>query len=355
MNAKDSQALDQDLAQLHALLATAGNDFSRTFRVVLKEQDWLVEAMPEAIRHPRPDRAPAGMATFTLAAGLTPMLPSTPLDDLVPPPPSLVASSPVQPDVHGEDDWSRLAPIEVVGGPTRAPVAAKQLPAPAKPPQSAPQATSPARPESGSIGASQMHPGKATGPAALPPAVSAAPIDLPPLPGLPPKVRDTRKGHVGQVALGPDVPPALLALGPDMPLELRPLGPEMPAGLLAVAMPRPDDTVASPPDTPSRTRVKHAVQAQAHAPRWHTIRPGETLIQLARRYYEGKGRHWLGLFAFNRNRIRSADQVFPGDRIQIPAYDEVAALTAARLAEGRKPGRLATLGKDLVRRRTRLS
>jgi nucleoid-associated protein YgaU len=140
-----------------------------------------------------------------------------------------------------------------------------------------------------------------------------------------------------------------------MPLELRPLGPELPAGLLAVAMPRPDDTVASSPNTPIRTSIKHAVQAQAHAPRWHTIRPGETLIQLARRYYEGKGRHWLGLFAFNRNRIRSADQVFPGDRIQIPAYDEVAALTATRLAQGRKPGRLATLGKDLARRRTRLS
>ncbi|MBM3258489.1 MAG: LysM peptidoglycan-binding domain-containing protein [Candidatus Sericytochromatia bacterium] len=355
MNAKDSQAVDQDLAKLHALLATAGNDFSRTFRVVLKEQDWLVEAMPASIRHPRPDRAPAGMATFTLAAGLAPMLPTTTLDDLVPPPPSLVASSPVQHEVQGEDDWSRLAPVEIIGGPTRPPIAAKQLPPPVMPPASDNLGTPPERPEHRNIGMGRIQPGKVASPAALPPAVSAAPIDLPPLPGLPAKARGPRKGHFGHVALGPDVPPALRPMGPDMPLELRPLGPDMPSGLIVAARTRPEATAASFPETPRRTIDKPAVQAQAQAPRWHTIRPGETLIQLARRYYEGKGRHWLGLFAFNRNRIRSADKVFPGDRIQIPAYDEVAALTATRQAEGRKPGRLAALGKDLARRRTRLS
>lgn len=62
--------------------------------------------------------------------------------------------------------------------------------------------------------------------------------------------------------------------------------------------------------------------------RWHTIRPGETLIRLARQYYQGAGGRWKGIFAFNRSRIADAHRVFPGQQILIPTLAE--ALAAER-------------------------
>ena len=75
--------------------------------------------------------------------------------------------------------------------------------------------------------------------------------------------------------------------------------------------------------TGQATKISAAPQAKAL--RWHTIRPGETLIQLARQYYQGAGGHWKGIFAINRSRLKSADRVFPGDQILIPGLAEAVA------------------------------
>ncbi|MEB3236062.1 MAG: LysM peptidoglycan-binding domain-containing protein [Candidatus Sericytochromatia bacterium] len=365
MNAKEANDLDQDMATLHALLATAGNDFSRTFRVVLKEQDWLVEAMPESVRRPKQDRSASGMATFTLAAGLSPMLPTTQLDDLVPPPPSLISSAPAVPGTSADDDWSYLAPVETVAQarPAAEASATKSRDTRPKPDQGMngvpPGETLPALPYVALPTRTTAPRAGASAPAVLPPAVAARPIELPPLPGRIASRAERGRPTGGVVALGPAVPESLLPLGPVMPENLRPLGPSVPADWQPPTADPPEfanalSEEAVSPVAAALTKPQQ-VRAASSGPRWHVIRSGETLIQLARRYYDGKGRHWMGLFAFNRNRIRSADQVFPGDRIQIPSQEVVAALSTTRQAQERKPGRLAALGKDLSRRRTRIS
>jgi len=71
----------------------------------------------------------------------------------------------------------------------------------------------------------------------------------------------------------------------------------------------------------NRTRV-----ATAHQPvRWHVIKPGETLIKLARLYYQGVGAHWKGIFAVNKAQLRDPHRVFPGDRIAVPTLAEAIA------------------------------
>jgi len=74
-----------------------------------------------------------------------------------------------------------------------------------------------------------------------------------------------------------------------------------------------------------RISARKGAKTLAKPRHWHTIAPGETLIKLARKYYDGSGAHWKGIFAFNKHRVKSAHRVFPGDQILIPSLAEAIA------------------------------
>ncbi|MEB3298108.1 MAG: hypothetical protein VKO21_01300 [Candidatus Sericytochromatia bacterium] len=387
-----------DLAKLQELLSHAGNDFARTFRVVLTEQDWLIEALPRDARQARPSRAGQGMATLSLAAGLAPVMSTGQLEGLVPPPPALIASYQALPTADTHSSWTDLAPVEAwnpdhlenhaVARPelpsssSLAQVDVKSsVPQASVPPASVPKAqpvqaphpqgiaaqpstTEPAATSAAAAGSARTPvrpPSKvltSVGPQ-LPPAVAAAPIELPPLPHQAKLTHRSKGIRVIPTALGPDVPESLRPLGPDIPASLAQRYTNDPELERIVAPVRHllggQPARIAPASRHVAAQTTSEVVLPSGKPRWHTIRKGETLIQLARRYYDGRGKHWLGLFAFNRDRIRSAHRVFPGERIQIPDFEQVAALTATQQAGSRKPGRLAEVTRDLGRRKTRIS
>ena len=73
-------------------------------------------------------------------------------------------------------------------------------------------------------------------------------------------------------------------------------------------------------------KARHKQAVALHKPyRLHVIKPGDTLIKLARLYYKGVGTHWKGIFAINKGHIRDAHRVFPGDTLVIPTLAEAIA------------------------------
>ncbi len=211
----------------------------------------------------------------------------------------------------------------------------------------------------------------------------------------------------GFIGAGVDIPPPPVLLAPRLEFgpvasqqqaeavpEARPIDgappavPDVPAGAVPEpAQPLPDQSLKLPfeaeeirPEvavqaTPAgeaaqparKARAKRGRTAVAPVPRtplrWHTIKPGETLIKLARRYYQGAGSHWRGLFAVNKDRVRDADRIYPGDRIVIPTLAEAIAaergqvpiLAAAEVPEQRLADTSRTRRASRGRHKTRVA
>ena len=82
---------------------------------------------------------------------------------------------------------------------------------------------------------------------------------------------------------------------------------ESPAADPAGAQPAPAVTPSPPP----------AVSRAAVGGRSHTVREGETLFDLAQRYY-GDGNKSRAIYQINRNRLDSPDELTPGTVLLIP-------------------------------------
>lgn len=75
-----------------------------------------------------------------------------------------------------------------------------------------------------------------------------------------------------------------------------------------------------------------AQEARSGAAR-HTVRPGDTLWQLAARYLDDPYA-WEELYRLNREQIEDPDRIYPGQRLQLPVTGEAAGRVPAA---GRRP------------------
>jgi 5'-nucleotidase len=96
---------------------------------------------------------------------------------------------------------------------------------------------------------------------------------------------------------------------------------ETPPADPASAPPAPAVT-PSPTPAASRATVARPVQRAPAAPltaqgRSHTVQEGETLFDLAQRYY-GDGNKSRAIYQINRNRLDSPDELTPGTVLLIP-------------------------------------
>ena len=89
--------------------------------------------------------------------------------------------------------------------------------------------------------------------------------------------------------------------------------------------------------------------AAHHSPGSHTIRPGDTLSQIAARAY-GSGADWPAIWWANRHQIPNPDLITAGQRLALPsslrvppwlAHAAIAATTAARPAPAAPAGAAA--------------
>ncbi len=68
----------------------------------------------------------------------------------------------------------------------------------------------------------------------------------------------------------------------------------------------------NPPDLMADIKVRDS-QAFAH----HTVKSGETLSQISKQYY-GDPNKYNRIFEANRDKLKSADLIHPGDELVIP-------------------------------------
>ncbi|MBM3266092.1 MAG: LysM peptidoglycan-binding domain-containing protein [Candidatus Sericytochromatia bacterium] len=272
------RCIAEELDALRALLAARRGRLPAEIGRALAQSDWLRDqvAWPPP---PAPGRSPwvPAVAAASICAGLITAppgfaLPAPPLprftdSDLVPPPPVL---------------GGHLAPVVAVQ-----PAPADPLPAPA----------------AGTVAAKSPAAGSA--PAKVP-AGSATEEAL--------AVPAAQPADPAEPVLGEAAPPIRL------PFEGR----QVIADPAPAARPASARPAAARPAKPGPAAAR-SDESAASAQRWHVVKPGDTLIKLARRYYQGAGARWKGLFAFNRQRVRDADRIFPGDRIVIPTLAEAIA------------------------------
>ncbi len=71
------------------------------------------------------------------------------------------------------------------------------------------------------------------------------------------------------------------------------------------------------PAQPAQPEVAQTPGMERKAPSYYTIRKGDTLIQLARRFY-GDPAKWKEIWDLNRNKISDPNRIYPGTEIQLP-------------------------------------
>jgi len=87
--------------------------------------------------------------------------------------------------------------------------------------------------------------------------------------------------------------------------------PKTPSGK-APSPTQPKNSSRPQPKPPARQQTK-----TTKLPRIHTVRNGETLSSIARRYY-GSEYQWQKIYNANRSYLKSPDNIRPGTRLMIP-------------------------------------
>jgi nucleoid-associated protein YgaU len=78
-------------------------------------------------------------------------------------------------------------------------------------------------------------------------------------------------------------------------------------------------TAVRPPAQPPAPPTAHAPGAATAGGQRTLVRPGDSLWRIsARDSVYGDGRRWNRLFEANRNRIRRADRIYPGQELTVP-------------------------------------
>lgn len=88
--------------------------------------------------------------------------------------------------------------------------------------------------------------------------------------------------------------------------------------------PPPVDTTPIPPEEPPAARAPRPAPRNSYAPaapragQTYTVRRGDTLQKISRRFY-GTTTRWRSIFEANRGTIKDPDKLVPGMKLFIPA------------------------------------
>ena len=93
------------------------------------------------------------------------------------------------------------------------------------------------------------------------------------------------------------------------------------AGVLVAAAPQAHAAVRTPAKattvTEQQARTDALVRHAQPATRSYTVRPGDTLSAIARKFYGNSGR-WTWIYQANRSKIPNPDVIYVGERLTIP-------------------------------------
>lgn len=129
---------------------------------------------------------------------------------------------------------------------------------------------------------------------------------LPPVPSA--QDNDRNQPEIGPLAALPDTGSASKANKPAQQAQaLEPKTQDKPAGQPLAA--NPPISVPEPP-RPEKTEP-------VPAPRFHLVRPGETLSGIAQQYYDSK-ESWRKILAANEKTLKDANKLAPGMKLVIP-------------------------------------
>ena len=81
--------------------------------------------------------------------------------------------------------------------------------------------------------------------------------------------------------------------------------------------PAREETVKAP-KAPAKSEKPRVKSAQAKLPCEHTVRTGDNLWNISRRYY-GSGKNWKKIYEANKSQIRKPEFLEPGTVLKIPA------------------------------------
>ena len=83
------------------------------------------------------------------------------------------------------------------------------------------------------------------------------------------------------------------------------------------AAPAREET-AKAPEAPAKSEQAPVESAKAEPPCEHTVRTGDNLWKISRRYY-GTGANWKKIYEANKSQIRKPEFLEPGTVLKIPA------------------------------------
>lgn len=118
-------------------------------------------------------------------------------------------------------------------------------------------------------------------------------------------------------------PPPSGAMAYDDPAPIRTTTPapadSMPVEAVGPTRPIPEPTPRPTPvtQTPPATTTRTMPPARSAVPQTYTIRRGDTLINLARRFYNDESK-WKAIWNANRNTIKDPNRIMPGQTITLP-------------------------------------
>jgi nucleoid-associated protein YgaU len=125
-----------------------------------------------------------------------------------------------------------------------------------------------------------------------------------------------------EVAKAPEAPAkAEVAKAPEAPAREETVkAPEAPAKAevaKAPEAPAREETVKAP-KAPAKSEKPRVKSAKAKLPCEHTVRTGDNLWKISRRYY-GSGANWKKIYEANKSEIRKPEFLEPGTVLKIPA------------------------------------